>query len=388
MVNSLTSFYEHDISMRALISKLLLACCAVFALLLPQTALANSNTTTKAASKAAPTKSHTNSAQALADFQSMRQNVRELNYKLIYTNQNDTLITSYQFANFFQDGKRYGELRNLEGNKFSVVLNDGLVIYSNYSLRANNISDFLPNIFNANIDRLKNNYLFTYVGIARVADREAVVYDITNKYTNLFAYQVALDKQTKIPLKVTLFERDLITNKIYTLDNFTATKFEEGIDTKLLSQIKSKNGKAKDVIKNQIDNKVIDSFNSFARFTQIPSGFTIASASEVTLQSANVIIKGKPSIKQQYLAINYNDGLFSFTLNISKNETNSNDQAYWRSSLNTMYTESYAGRNIIIVGQIPVSVAKNIVNSIRIIKNNQIVNTPHPEGYGQRINFK
>lgn len=373
--------------MRALISKLLLICIAIFSTT-PYTALANSNASVKPTSKVAQAKPHVNSAQALADFQSMRKNVRELNYKLIYTNQNDTLITSYQFSNFFQDGKRYGELKNLEGNKFSVFLNDGLVIYSNYSLRSNNISDFLPNIFNANIDRLKNNYLFTYVGIARVADREAIVYDITNKYTNLFAYQVALDKQTKIPLKVTLFERDLITNKIYTLDNFTATKFEDGIDTKLLNLIKSKSGKTKEVIKNQIDSKVIDSFNSFARFTQIPSGFTIASASEVTLQSANVIIKGKPSIKQQYLAINYNDGLFSFTLNISKNETSSNDQAYWRSSLNTMYTENYAGRNIIIVGQIPVSVAKNIVNSIRIIKNNQVINTPHPEGYGQRINLK
>ena len=66
----------------------------------------------------------------------------------------------------------------------------------------------------------------------------------------------------------------------------------------------------------------------------------------------------------------YSDGLFSFTLYVSDKMTeNTQPDNTWRQGAYTIYNETVGNKEVTIIGQLPISTAKRIVQDIQFNKN-------------------
>ena len=66
----------------------------------------------------------------------------------------------------------------------------------------------------------------------------------------------------------------------------------------------------------------------------------------------------------------YSDGLFSFTLYVSdKILENTLQDNTWRQGAYTIYNETVDNKDVTIIGQLPISTAKRIVQDIQFKKN-------------------
>lgn len=328
----------------------------------------------------------TPSQSAIKDLIEMSKQIKSLNYTLYFGVYNTTGYTAYRFNNYFVNDIRYAELSNLDGPVYNVYLKGDLIGNSSYALKGTTFN-VLPNVFNANFSKLSQNYLMAKTGQARVADKQAVVYDITNKYSNLYSYRVAIDTTTKLPLKVDLLYRDLVSNSYTILNSFSTIYLELGMDQQSLAKIQNAVINTNSIFGSSIDQKLKAKFEQIINIPFLPPGFTLKSNNEVSMVGNSLIANESTSNsndKQAMLAQTYSDGLFSFTIYVSENEVTTNDHYYWQQGETTLYAEDYAKRKLIIVGQIPLSLAKGIINSVTV-KNSQ-GNYSHPTGFGQQLN--
>lgn len=321
-------------------------------------------------------------------FTKMYENMQHMNYTMYFINEKDNSVNGYMLTNYFKQNHRYSLLRNLEGDLFQVILKDGVVSYPKFSISNNFISDMLPTIINANIKDLSTNYSFTKNYETRIANRQADIYDVSNKYTNLFAYQVSLDHETNLPLKVVLVERDLINNTFLILDTWTVEYLDIKPTEDTYNFIKNYKTNNSLIFAATINQQIVDAMSKIIHLPYLPSGFKLQSTQEVTLYGDTLINNGKTGKPQEYYAATYNDGLFSFNIYVSKNEITTKDHYYYRHGDTSLYAENYAHRNIIVIGQIPMLLAKGIANSIQVYKTpTEFYEDKHPENLGQRLSI-
>ncbi|MFC6277432.1 MucB/RseB C-terminal domain-containing protein [Psittacicella hinzii] len=348
---------------------------------------ANTNLITQN-SNTSSTPSVKDTQMAINDLMQMSTAIRTSNYSLYFNVYNDTGLDEYKFTNYYVDNKRYATLTNLEGKPYSVYLKNGLVGNSKYALKGDTF-EILPNIFNANFSELSQNYIIQKSGTSRVANRQARVYDITNKFANLYSYQVAVDNATNLPLKVVLVQRDLVNNSYTILSSFTVVYLETGIYRNILETIKDANINTGVVYDSKVDKNISKQFEKIVRLNFLPAGFKLVANNQLNMYGDSLISNntGSPGQAKPMLAQTYSDGLFSFTIYVSKNPVTTEDHYYWVRGDTTMYAEDYAGHKLIIVGQLPLSLAKGIINSLGIFDANGVLsNKQHPNGYGQQLN--
>lgn len=327
---------------------------------------------------------------AINALKAMSKSIKESNYQLFFNVYNSAGLDEYKFTNIYTDKQRYAELKNLEGPLYQVFLKNNYIGNSNYALEGDHF-DILPNIFYVDFGTLGQNYMMVKSGTARIADRPADIYDISNKFANLYSYQIAVDQETKLPTKVLLVNRDLVSNSYTIISSFTVLNLEFG--SSILEQkgneLINANINTKTVINSNIDSNINEQINNIMNLPFLPAGFKLISNNSVSMLGENLIAPstGNTDKTTTMLAQTYSDGLFSFTLYVSKEVVSTNDHYHWQQGDTTMYAEDYAGHKIILVGQIPLSLAKGIVNSINIYESNGSLSTKaHPNGYGQQLN--
>ncbi|RIY31834.1 MucB/RseB C-terminal domain-containing protein [Psittacicella gerlachiana] len=338
--------------------------------------------------QAANKNSNATPAQSAAkDLLQMSEQIKDLNYTIYFSVYNSNGYEAYKFNNYFVNDIRYAELSNLEGTPYNVYLKGNLIGNASYGLRGTTFN-ILPNIFNADFSILAQNYIIAETGETRVADKEAYVYDITNKYSNLYSYRIALDKDTKLPLKADLLYRDLVSNSYTILNSYTAIYLQLGMDQQSLDRIKGAVINTNSVFSSDIDKSLSREFEKIVKLQFLPPGFRLISNNEVTMQGSSLINTPDSNDKNDtlMLAQTYGDGLFSFTIYVSKDKVNTNDHYYWQQADTTLYAEDYGNHKLIIVGQIPLSLAKGIINSISIPS--APMSSSHPNGFGQQLNIK
>lgn len=351
------------------------------------------NQNTKVDANASTTKQNNNAiakdptnSPAYKTLKTMLDNLKELSYTLEFSISENDVKTYYTYVNINQDGKRSEYLKPNDTSDY-IIQKDGFISYNNYSIKANSITDVLPNIFNLDLKVVAQNYNFTVIDKASINGHTGIVIDITNKYSNLYSYQVVVDEETLIPIKVYLIEKDLVSKSFTVLNEYTAEKIELGINKKVLSKVNKTKFNKEVVLRSQVDPKITEEFNDIVYIPLLPAGFKLISNSEVTLYGNQLINSNvsDQSTSVDYNAMTYFDGLFNFTIYVSKKEVDTQDHYYWNFQENTLYCEDYAGRKIIMVSQLPLVLTKAIVSSIKILKDGEPVDAKHPSGFGQKI---
>ncbi|HBO39491.1 MAG TPA: sigma-E factor regulatory protein RseB [Pasteurellaceae bacterium] len=275
----------------------------------------------------------------------------QLNYQLTFVQANPNNIESLRYRHLNQDGKIYAQLATLDGAKQEIIQRVDLISYfqANYqpfTIHAKHIVDSLPNIMYGNFDRLAQYYDFVNIGRNRVADRIVQTIRILPKDNFRHQYIVFIDEENHLLLRSDMLDRDGNL-----LEQFRVVNLYLGDDLGELQQYlvsvpfpplltEKKEGKQR-----------ITSWKT----SWLPQGFSLINEKIETEENSNNIIESRL----------YSDGLFSFTLYVSNKILPDVQENVWKQGSNTIYSENIGEKEVTLIGQIPVSTAKRIIQDIK-----------------------
>ncbi|MFZ7282285.1 sigma-E factor regulatory protein RseB [Avibacterium avium] len=281
----------------------------------------------------------------------MQQAGSHLNYEIAFV-QTTPNMASLRYSHIYHNGKTYAQLLTLDGMPQQIVQRDNVVSYfqpnySPFSINANHIVDSLPAIMWSNLDALKQNYDFTYIGRNRVADRVVQTIRILPKDDFRYQYVVFIDEQSHLLLRSDVLDRENnLLEQFRVVNLYQSEQFDD-----LLNAINHMGFPA------LINDKTTfqpskEAFNWQPSW--LPNGFKLINRSVET--------NGEERIEAQL----YSDGLFSFTLYRSSSILPNEEKNGWWNGTRTFYSETFGDNEFTLVGQLPISTAKRIVQDIKV----------------------
>ena len=213
-----------------------------------------------------------------------------------------------------------------------------------FTLNGDYIVDSLPSLVYTNFKRLSPWYDFISVGRTRIADRLCEVIRVVARDGTRYSYIVWLDSETKLPMRVDLLDRDGET-----LEQFRVIAFNMN-DTVASNMQNLAKANLPPLLSVPAGDKVTFNWNP----SWLPQGFSEVSSSRRSLPTVDVPIESRL----------YSDGLFSFSVNVSRATPSSSDQIL-RTGRRTVSTTLRDNTEITIVGELPPQTAKRIADSVK-----------------------
>ncbi|MFP2515531.1 sigma-E factor regulatory protein RseB [Buttiauxella agrestis] len=282
-------------------------------------------------------------------LQQMNQASQSLNYELAFISINKQGIESLRYRHARLDNRPLAQLLQMDGPRREVVQRGSEISYFEpglepFTLTGDYIVDSLPSIVYTDFKRLTPYYDFISVGRTRIADRLCEVIRVVARDGTRYSYMVWMDSETKLPLRVDLLDRDGETLEQFRVISFNVSKEANGIMQSL----------AKANLPPLLSVPGAEKINFTWAPTWLPQGFSEVSSSRRPLPTVDVPIESRL----------YSDGLFSFSVNISRAASNSTDQIL-RTGRRTVSSEIRDKTEITIVGELPPQTAKRIADSIK-----------------------
>ncbi|MFC0323377.1 MucB/RseB C-terminal domain-containing protein [Gallibacterium melopsittaci] len=277
----------------------------------------------------------------------MKNAFQQQNYSMTFTygEENDNYALNYRHASD-QQHTHYAQLLYLDGPRTEVWQKGETISYfsANYapfSIRSDNMIDSLPNIVYSDFHQLAQYYDFIPFGKDRIANRIANIIKLMPKDELRYSYTVWVDEQTNLPLRGEITDRSgeiLSQFKVITLDELTNPQ------------------------------SLIDA----AKQLRQPPAITIYSPNTTNYQwQPSWVPKGFKLIKFHSDGLSpstqtqlYSDGLFTFSLYLLDQNDMPINQA-WRQGIDTLYAEVINGKTVVLVGQIPLTTARRIVQDVK-----------------------
>lgn len=273
------------------------------------------------------------------------------NYEIIYIQASGGELDSYRYRHLNWQQKTYAQLTTLDGSKQEIVQRDHLVSYfqSNaqpFTLNANQILDNLPNLMFVDIKKLAQHYDFIDRGRGRIADRITQVINIKPKDDFRYQFIAFIDEQTGL-----LLRSDMLDREGNLLEQFRVVDLYQGDNLQSLSDYLNNINFPPLLIDKKEQNEISKQWN----ITWLPAGFQLIK--ETLYMSEN---NENPIISRLY-----SDGLFSFSLYIADKILPDEQDNLWKQGATTIYSANIGEKEITLVGQIPTSTAKRIVEDIK-----------------------
>ncbi|PJG84997.1 sigma-E factor regulatory protein RseB [Conservatibacter flavescens] len=275
---------------------------------------------------------------------------QQLNYDMTFITLGPIDTLSLRYRHVFDEDTVYAQLLNLDNSPQEIVQRGDIVSYfaNNYppfSIESNHIVDQLPNILRVNISDLTKHYEFIDLGRNRIANRVAQTIRIQPKDNFRYQYVVFIDEETQLLLRSDMLDRDgnlleqfRVVNIQLNTEPQTFTNYLAFAHLPPLVQHSAQ----------VIDKNVINWTPSW-----LPQGFTQLKAT-------------REKINNQYIDSQlYTDGLFSFSLYVSDSPLPDNHETVWKQGSHTIYSETINKKEITLIGQIPLTTAKRIVQDIQ-----------------------
>ena len=191
----------------------------------------------------------------------------------------------------------------------------------------------------------------------RIANREAVQLLVIPTDRHRHGYQLWLDRRTGLMLKSMMIDSE---GRIMERMQFTDLEFPETLSESELSQMKrarSTSGKEKLVKLTDEDNKKPAEWSWKSGW--IPEGFSLRSQSR----------RKSPVSDQTVDAVNYSDGLASFSIFVEPDETRVLSQATEQigsmAAVSKVFRSNNSFFHVTVVGEIPLGTAERIAVSVR-----------------------
>lgn len=288
--------------------------------------------------------------QAQALLVEMSQATQKGNYDLSFIAINPLDTLSLRYRHIKEDNKTYAQLLSLDNSPQEIIQRDDLVSYFGnsyqpFSLYADNIVDNLPNVLRTDFVRLTENYDFTNIGRNRIANRVVQTIRIQPKDNFRYQYVLFIDEQNHL-----LLRSDLLDREGNLLEQFRVLNMYMLDDpAPLLNYINSVYFPPSI---NQKDEQATTLAMNWSP-SWVPKGFTrIKTARQ---QVDNVLIESQ----------SYSDQLFSFSLYVSDSALPESQEMVWKQGAYTIYSETINNKEVTLIGQIPLTTAKRIVQDVQ-----------------------
>ena len=285
---------------------------------------------------------------ARQQLEAMKTASQQLNYEFSFVQSTPSNIDSLRYRHIQLDGKTYAQLVSLDGAPQEIIQRDNLISYFQpnfqaFTIQSSHISDDLPSILRSNVAQLEKYYDLVNTGRNRIADRLVQTIRILPKDDFRYQYVVFIDEQNHL-----LMRADMLDREGNLLEQFRVVSLYVGDELNELAQY---------IHTLQIPPLLIDKEkNSKPKFTWqpswLPQGFKLVNQSIET--------DGQDKIETQL----YSDGLFSFKLYVSSKILPNEQDNTWKQGGYTIYSDTLADKEVTLIGQLPISTAKRIVQDL------------------------
>ncbi|OOF46335.1 sigma-E factor regulatory protein RseB [Rodentibacter trehalosifermentans] len=282
-------------------------------------------------------------------LEKMVQAVNHLNYEIAFVQTSPTNMDSFRYRHIKRDNKTYAQLVTLDGEQQEIIQRDNLVSYFQlgsraFTLNSGSIVDAQPSVIRSNFDKLAENYNFIMLGKNRVAGRFTDTVRIVPKDDFRYQYVVFVDEENGLLLRSDMLDRE---GKL--LDQFRVVTLY--IDDRLKGLTDYLNKVSTPPLLNEAQN-IAASLNWQAGW--LPNGFAKVRQSQDLFEDEVID------------SVLFSDGLFTFTLYVTKAETQqTNQDQTWKQGEYTLYSEVVGDKEITFIGQLPIATAKRIVQEVK-----------------------
>ncbi|WP_044469574.1 sigma-E factor regulatory protein RseB [Mannheimia massilioguelmaensis] len=280
----------------------------------------------------------------------MQQAKDKLNYELSYMQKVGADIDTYRYSHINVQDKSYAHLVTLEGGKEEIVQRDGMISYFHpsyhpFSIQGTQIIDNLPNLINANFDKINQYYDFVNMGRNRVADKLVQTIRIMPKDNFRYQYIAFIDEETDL-----LLGSDMLDQDGNLLERFRVVNYYIGeqIVEPLLAFLN------KLPIPQSLNKSPLPTAKLSWKTGWLPEGFEVINYSSEKTDNDKI---------ESRL---YSDGLFSFTIYVSNNALPEQKEQVWKQGSFTIYNENLDTKEVTIIGQLPLATAKRIVEELKL----------------------
>ncbi|EPY2902194.1 sigma-E factor regulatory protein RseB [Cronobacter sakazakii] len=287
-------------------------------------------------------------ASSEALLQQMNLASQSLNYELSFVSINKQGVESLRYRHARLDNKPLAQLLQLDGPRREVVQRGSEISYFEpglepFTLNGDFIVDSLPSLVYTDFRRLAPYYDFISVGRTRIADRLCEVIRVVARDGTRYGYIAWVDSETRLPMRVDLLDRDGETLEQFRVVSFTVNDKPGTMMQNL----------AKASLPPLLSVPAGDDVKFGWSASWLPQGFTEISSSRWPLPGVDSPVESRL----------YSDGLFSFSINVSRASANSSEQML-RTGRRTVSTEVRNNAEITVVGELPPPTAKRIASSI------------------------
>ncbi|ALX77601.1 sigma-E factor regulatory protein RseB [Cronobacter malonaticus] len=287
-------------------------------------------------------------ASSEALLQQMNLASQSLNYELSFVSINKQGVESLRYRHARLDNKPLAQLLQLDGPRREVVQRGSEISYFEpglepFTLNGDFIVDSLPSLVYTDFRRLAPYYDFISVGRTRIADRLCEVIRVVARDGTRYGYIAWVDSETRLPMRVDLLDRDGETLEQFRVVSFTVNDKPGTMMQNL----------AKASLPPLLSVPAGDDVKFGWSASWLPQGFTEISSSRRPLPGVDSPVESRL----------YSDGLFSFSINVSRASANSSEQML-RTGRRTVSTEVRNNAEITVVGELPPPTAKRIASSI------------------------
>lgn len=281
----------------------------------------------------------------------MKNAVINRDYQIyFYTIENIITLSSsntFRYIHVYDDKeqKEKASLISLDGLPREIILNNQIINYyeadvTPFALKGKYILESFPEVVYADFAKLTDQYNYILLGRARVANSSAQVIRISPKDNDRYSYLFWIDEQSYLPLRIDLLNQDSMTIKQFKVINFTfideKNDFVDYLETKNYPSI--------------VPTEKRNSTEKSWQLTWLPKGFTESTSYNLFFDQTGIETEL------------YKDGIFSFTISVSDKSASSQEIEIEDST--SIYSKNIGDRNIIVIGNLPISTLKKIVNHI------------------------
>ena len=273
----------------------------------------------------------------------MTDSARSTNYSGMVVYRSGEMMETMRLIHRFQDGEVRERIFSMTGEQREILRKDDevtCIIPREKKVTIDRLGGkgLFPQLPKGTVQELKRNYEFQDMGVTRVAGRDCQGIRIQPKDSYRYGYQIWLDRDTAVPVKMTLVDHD---GKMLEQVLFTQIDFPERIDDQQLLP--------------ELDHKGYELFThsltpietggqSQWGFDALPSGFAVA------MRDVRMLPEGEGSIEHLLLS----DGLSS----VSVYSTRLKPDDHGHTGLLKMgavhtYARELGGHQITVVGEVP-----------------------------------
>ncbi len=280
----------------------------------------------------------------LLDMQVATEN---LTYEMAFVQATSLNIESFKYRHVNVNNKSYSQQFTLDGSHQEILQQGNLISYlamnnaSSFAIKSRKIIDNLPNILHANINDLSKYYDFVPFGRNRIADRLVQVVRLMPKDNFRYQYILFIDDHSHL-----LLGSDMLNSEGLLLERFRVVNLHQNLEEEAL----------KNYIETHPIPTVIENKNKQTHLKWKPNWLPVG------FKLINQQIDSLDATESQL----YSDSLFSFTIYVSDTDEEMAQANQWRQDSYTIYSEVINGKEITIIGQIPLNTAKRIVQEIQL----------------------